>query len=378
MRNLPEDKQQNLRVAILAGITIVSFYLIFSHGATVWGYVKQLANILSPFFYGFLIALCMLPLARFFENKLLCHWHIKQRTKRKIVTLFTIIFFIAVIVFLLLLVIPEIIKAGSSIPMYVEQVSKFIEQYSQYPELYALLEWAVGFSDDVATWLINFGKTALPSIMATGYSVITITINLILGFFLTFFYLLDRERFGFQIKKILYSTVNEKQADWMLHVAKLSGKMFDKFITGKLLDSLIIGIITFITLSLFKIEYSALIAVVVGITNVIPYFGPFFGAIPCAVLLLLIDPMQCVKFLIMILIIQQFDGNILGPYILGDSVKLQPFWILFSILIFGGAFGFLGMFLGVPVFATIYAIGKELIDEKLSKKGLNDTKVRLK
>ena len=372
MIKLPEDKKQNLWIYCISGIVIASFYLIFSHGETVWRFVKNLGSIMAPFCYGFLIALCMLPLARFFENKLFKHWRIKQRSKRKVVTVLTIVTFIAVFSGLLLLVIPEIIKAGSSIPTYVAQVSTFIDRYAQYPELYAFLDWIVGFSDDFMTWFINLSKQAIPSIMTTGYSILTVSINLLLGFFLTFFYLLDRERFSFQIKKLLYCALNEKQADWLVHVAKISGIMFDKFITGKLLDSLIIGIITFVVLIIFRIDYAALIAVVVGITNIIPYFGPFFGAAPCALLLLLIDPMQALKFIIMIFIIQQFDGNILGPYILGDSVKLQPFWILFSILIFGGAFGFIGMFLGVPVFATVYAIGKELIDTALVKKGYSD------
>lgn len=142
------------------------------------------------------------------------------------------------------------------------------------------------------------------------------------------------------------------------------------FINGKLLDSLIIGIIALVCCNLFNFPYPALLAVIIGVTNVIPFFGPFIGAIPCALLILIISPIQCVYFVIFILVLQQFDGNILGPKILGDSTGLASFWVLFSILLFGGLFGFAGMVLGVPVFAMFYSVVNRLVRYGLGKRKL--------
>ena len=141
---------------------------------------------------------------------------------------------------------------------------------------------------------------------------------------------------------------------------------------GKLLDSLIIGILSFIVCSILKFPYTPIIAVFVGVTNVIPIFGPFLGAIPSAFLILLVSPRQCLYFIIFIIALQQFDGNILGPKILGNSTGLSSFWVMFAILIFGGLFGFVGMAIGVPLFAVIYSIVSEYINHLLKKRGLSE------
>jgi len=137
---------------------------------------------------------------------------------------------------------------------------------------------------------------------------------------------------------------------------------------AKIIDSILIGVITFVVISIFKIPYALVISVIVGVTNIIPYFGPFIGAVPCALLLLLISPAKSLTFCILILLIQQFDGNILGPKLIGDRTGMKSFWVLFSILLFGGLFGFVGMIFGVPVFAVIYSVVGNLINKKLAKK----------
>ena len=147
-------------------------------------------------------------------------------------------------------------------------------------------------------------------------------------------------------------------------------KIFGGFISGKLLDSLIIGILCFIVMSIFNWPYAVLVSVIVGVTNVIPFFGPFIGAIPSAFLILLVDPMTCLYFVIFVFILQQFDGNILGPKILGDSTGLSSFWVIFAILIGGGLFGFIGMLIGVPTFAVIYTLVRSAIEKKLKEKEL--------
>ena len=372
MKHLPEDKRQNIVVGTIVGLILISFYLIFTHFDAVGHVLGEIFGIFSPFLYGLLLALCMLPLSRVLENKVTSKLPFKKRSQRKLAVVMTLVFFILVISLLVVLLIPELIRSASSISIYIGNASAFINQAAQeYPLVGEIIAWLINFTDDLVNFLIDYSTEYLPSLVNNSISVVSTIINLFLGFFLTFFYLLDRERFGSQIKKLTYAIFPKNVADEMVNIVTIAGKMFDSYITGKLLDALLVGIATFIGCSLLSLDYAALIAVVVGTTNIIPYFGPIFGSIPCGVLLFLVEPMQCIKFLIMILVIQQIDGNVIEPIILGKVADLQPFWILFAILVFGGMFGFLGMFLGVPLFATIFAVVKEVVHQRLAAKGIH-------
>ena len=171
---------------------------------------------------------------------------------------------------------------------------------------------------------------------------------------------------------MLYSILSKPRANRILEELRIGDKIFGGFIKAKLLISLVVGIICFIVLSVLKIPFALLIGVIVGITNIIPIFGPWIGAVPCALLLIFVDPVQCLEFIILAFALQIIDGYIVGPKILGDSTGLSSFWVLFAIVFFGGLFGFVGMLFGVPVFAVIYSFIKRGIDKRLAKKGLNE------
>ncbi|MGN0585672.1 MAG: AI-2E family transporter, partial [Oscillospiraceae bacterium] len=181
--------------------------------------------------------------------------------------------------------------------------------------------------------------------------------------------LCGKERFLAQLRKLVCAIFPKDAAGSIFNVASHTNKTLSGFISGKIIDSFIIGVITFISMTIMNMDFVALISVVIGVTNIIPFFGPFIGAIPCAFLLLVAAPKQVIPFVIFIIILQQFDGNILGPKILGDSTGLSSFWVMFAIFLGGGLFGFAGMLLGVPVFAVIYSLVSEFIDFLLSKKG---------
>lgn len=374
MKNITQEIKEKIFIYSISGIIIATFYLIFTHFETVKQSIGSFISLIAPFLYGVLIALCMLPFMRLIE-KLLSYTPLNKKTIRKIAAIFTIIFLIAIVVGLCFVVGPEIVKSSKNIGQYSETVQQYMEKYfqdNQYAQdvLSYLWDLSDNFNTSLITWVTNY----LPSIVNLSSKVITQLLNLALGLFLTFFYLIDLEKFSVQSKKLLYAFLKEDVVEKIIYVMDLATQMFNSFIVGKIVDSVIIGIITFITMSILGLDYVALISVIVGITNVIPYFGPFIGAIPSALLLFLVSPIQCLKFVILIFIIQQFDGNILGPYILKDKVSLPAFWILFAVLVFGGLFGFIGMFLGVPIFATIYAIIKELVKSKLNKKNINPQK----
>ena len=198
----------------------------------------------------------------------------------------------------------------------------------------------------------------------------TLLTDLLIAVIASVYLLARKDIFAAQSKKIVYSILPTKWGDMVVAETRSAYRILSGFINGKLLDSLIIGIICFIGCQIFKFPYPTLVATIIGVTNVIPFFGPFIGAIPCSILIFLVSPLQCIYFVLFILALQQFDGNILGPKILGDSTGLASFWVLFSILLFGGLFGFAGMVLGVPVFAMFYSIMRRLVYRGLARRGL--------
>ena len=371
LKNLPQEKRWNIIVGIVVGLVLISFYLIFTHFDQVIHVLGTIVSVFAPFLYGLLLALCMLPLSRLLEDKATSKLPLKPRSQRKLAVVGTLIIFLLIIILLLVLLIPELIRSAASITTYIQTATDLVSQaMNDYPFLADVMAWLLNFTDDLVNFLVNYSSEYLPSLVNNSIAVVSTIINIFLGFFLTFFYLLDRERFGSQIRKITYAILPKAAADELINITAIAAKMFDSYITGKLLDALLVGLATFIGCIILNLDYAAMIAVIVGVTNIIPYFGPIFGSIPCGVLLFLVDPMQCLKFVIMILVIQQIDGNVIEPIILGRVADLQPFWILFSILVFGGMFGFLGMFLGVPLFATIFAVVKEVVHQRLERKGL--------
>lgn len=194
--------------------------------------------------------------------------------------------------------------------------------------------------------------------------------NVLIGIIVSIYILFSKELFLRQSKKIVYAVMNPDHANMLLHLTVKSNEIFGGFIIGKIIDSAIIGILCFIGVSLMKMPYVMLVSVIIGVTNVIPFFGPYIGAIPCTILILLSDPIKGIYFVLFILVLQQFDGNILGPKILGDTTGLSAFWVIVAILLGGGLFGFVGMVMGVPTFAVLYYIGEMLINNRLERKHL--------
>ena len=194
--------------------------------------------------------------------------------------------------------------------------------------------------------------------------------NFFLGIIICVYFLNSKENFAAQMKKIIMAVFSRKAADEIVQGAHFTNRTFGGFINGQIIDSFIIGLICFIVMTLFGWEYTLLISCIIGITNIIPFFGPFIGAIPSALLLLMVDTRQCIYFVIFIIILQQFDGNILIPKIQGSSTGLASFWVLFAVLVGGGLFGFIGMVIGIPMFAVIYAYVSRAINNRLEKRGL--------
>lgn len=371
-------------IVIIASISV--FFLIYRYAglAELW---NKLLNILQPVIIGLLLAYLVNPIVKFEEKYLLPF--LKKRIKnqkraekssRMISILGALVFVGFIIGILLQMVIPELYRSiEGMIADLPKQVNYFTDWAGSYideeSELAKYLEQGLRqvttfFEDWAKTEFLPQTKNILASVASGTISVVKVLFNVIIGIIISIYVLMSKESFIGQAKKLVYALFPAKQANAIVHTGHKSNKIFGGFISGKILDSLIIGILCFVGLSLLKMPYTLLVSVIVGVTNIIPFFGPYLGAIPSAILIMLSSPLYGLYFIIFILVLQQVDGNIIGPKILGDSTGLTSFWVVFAILVGGGLFGVPGMIMGVPVFAVIYYIIRNIINYVLGRKNL--------
>lgn len=376
------------------GITaflVLAAAIIFNYGvsrlAILGTFLITLLKILTPIIYGFVIAYLLSPAVNFIEKKVIykiaTQFHVDIKQKKKLKSFFrmlsiflTIALTILALYSLLYMLIPELVNSISnmisSFPSYWNQSKVWIEKLLKDQPV--IEEAVLKYSDSILNYLT---KDLLPQIndILMNFSVgiwdfVVVLKNIAIGVIVSIYILNSKENFAASSKKALYSIFSCKKVNLFLHNLRFVHTKFGGFIVGKIIDSFIIGVICFIVSSFMNFPYAILISVIIGVTNVIPFFGPYFGAIPCAFLILIVNPIQCIYFIIFILILQTFDGNVLGPKILSESTDLTSFWIIFAILVGGGLFGVVGMFIGVPIFAVIYAVANSLIDRSLNKREL--------
>ncbi len=391
---LPWDKK-HICWAIILFLTIaasVIFFMILQKWEVVWNGITILFKSLRPITYGLILAYLLNPMMIFIEKKAVLPI-IKKISRKKTSEISGVVRGIAIVITWLItcllvfalaaLVLPEIFKSiemlVSKMPEYADHILEWLDELlEKNPEIFEFLRQSVsGFTTNL-TEVINRVAEAIPnlSVLIMGlsssvYSIILAVINVFVGVIVSVYILKDKEKFVAHIKKLLYSILSVKNANKFISFFRLSHEKFGKFLTGKIFDSLIIGFLCFVILTLFNIPYSVLISVVVGVTNIIPFFGPFIGAIPSAFLVLCVDPIKCLTFVVIILLIQQFDGNILGPKILGNTTGISSFWVLFSILLGSSLFGFWGMICAVPLCAVIYTLLKEYCRKTMKRRGMD-------
>lgn len=349
---------------------------------------SMLASILAPIIYGAVLAYLLTPVynrVRDYMAKWLTPMIAKEDTRRAVgrgvATLASIVVLTAIVVGLFSMLIPQLIKSAMSIvealPTSVYNLQVWLQQVlADNPELEQRVMEHYGMAVEyLQNWVTNDMVPTLSRIisgLSSGLFTLVIALkNILIGVIVMVYLLNMKEKLITQSKMIVYSAFPLKAANKIIEEFRFVHHVFGGFIIGKLLDSLIIGIMCFVLLSWMKMPYVLLVSVIVGVTNIIPFFGPFIGAIPSAFLILLVSPVKCLYFIGFILLLQQFDGNILGPKILGDSTGLSSFWVLFSILLFGGVFGFVGMIIGVPTFAVFYKLVTELVTYLLGRKRLS-------
>lgn len=360
-------------IVVLIGIL---FYVSLMHFGALRQRIGHFLNILAPFIAGFAIAYLLNTPMSFFERNVF-----RKFKHSRVFSILTVYLLCLILVIVLLnLILPQVVESItgliSNMSTYLNNLNNLVQGIIEQFDLEGdgLNDLMVTYQDlikkvtDAAAksvpGLLDFGVTL-------GSNIVSVVVSGITALISSIYMLSGKGRLVPQIKKILYAFVPVKRADRFLEICREANGVFVGFINGKLLDSAIMGVLCFILSSLIGIPFAVLVSVVIGVTNIIPFFGPIIGAVPCLMILLIVDPWSALKFLILIIALQQFDGNILGPKILGDSTGLSAIWVLVAIVVGGGLFGFPGMILGVPTFAVLYSLMRGWVKERLARKGID-------
>ena len=380
---------QHVRWGVTSFLVIAAsmlFYYGVFHMKTLITGIQTFLGILTPIVYGVVIAFLLTPVLNFLEKKiiypLLARKEVSVGKKgRKAIrwacVILCMFLFLALIYALIMMILPELIRSIMgliySFPAYVKVIQKwlqsFIEKWNLNSDALDTLNQSITTAQDyLTTNILPQMQEMLKNISAGVFELINFLKNFLIGAIVSLYLMADKEGFIAKAKMLTYAIFNTQHANFIIHSMRFTNRTFIGFFSGKILDSAIIGVLCYIGMNFLNMPYILLISVIIGVTNVIPFFGPYLGAIPSIFLILLVDPLQAIYFAIFILVLQQFDGNILGPKILGDSTGLSSFMVIVAILIGGGLFGIPGMIIGVPVFAVLYAAWEKFLFHLLARK----------
>ena len=365
-----------LGAVVAAGLLL--FFMIYRFDV-VQGILKAVWRLVRPFVNGALMAYLMVPMCNKLERGIKKRVPGARKWAKGLSILISILVFIAVLWLLLYLVVPQIwISIQNIVETFPEKQDAVEAWLSRFvARRYDLVMTLESVLDTISNWVEKWVETKLIPSMQTwavdiGNWVALMLIalkDLVLGLLISAYVLAIRERLTAQAKLISRSLFKKERAEWIAKELRFADRMFNGFLRGKFVDSAIIGVLCMIGVTLMGIGPTVLVSTIIGVTNIIPFFGPFIGAVPCALLILLESPLKCLYFIIFIIFLQLLDGNFIGPLILGDTTGLPSFWVMFAILFFGGIWGPIGMIVGVPLFAVIYDILRQIIYARLQRRG---------
>jgi len=379
---ITEETRARTRSNIVVAAASIAMIASVYYFGNLWGYITNFVDTIMPFLIGFALAFLLLPVVNrleSFNNQVFFRKKPHPRLNRALSTAAAVLLLVGLVGGFIAILVPQLITsvksilqyAGAFISMNSDRINEFLlkHEFLSIEGEKLVIAW-----ENVVSQLMNYTNLLVNNVKAITFGitsgVYTVVFHFLVGLIAAFYLLMDKETFCAQVKKLCYACFKRETCETLIYWTRRAHKIFAGFITGKIMDSLIIGLICYVCMLLFRIEYALLISVIVGVTNIIPFFGPFIGAVPSVLILLLVNPWSALWFVIFILILQQLDGNVIGPFILGDYVGLSAFWIMLAIVIGGGLFGFAGMLLGVPVFALVYAIVRTIAENRLRQKNL--------
>ena len=389
MKNNQSKKYIQIGLTIFTALAAsILLYFILDRLPSIGKIISFVLEAVKPLIYGAVIAYVLYPVCIFFERlfgkifKKAKNRKIANKITRGLSIFLSLIFGIGIIVIVLYMVIPQLYESISKIvasaPAYIEKIYVFVDNwFSDNDELRkSVLDAIDKYTSDITSLLTDWSGQIGNVVKSIGdgvLSVFIVTKNIFIGVIVAIYLLADRHQFKEAVKRFINLIFKNNVAVAVKNEIKFANDIILNFISGRILDSAIVGILCYILMVILQLPFPLLIAVLIGVTNIIPFFGPFIGAIPAGFLILIEDPIKCIVFVVMIIILQQVDGNIIGPKIVGGSIGLSSFWVLFAILLFSGIFGLTGMIIGVPLFAIIYDIIKKSVEYFEEKKKLKES-----
>lgn len=375
-----KEINKKLKENILLGTYLIILYFLLSNIKYVVSSFNSVISIISPFILAFAMAFVLNIPMKFFENKVFIFLD-KEKSKfirnlkRPLSILATLSTVIGLIIALILFVVPQLISSVSTlldaVPGYMNSFEEFLNQFVSSKEiLNNVYSTLLNTWQELLKFFANFLTTSLTSILSTTMSITSGLINFVLSLVLTIYMLASKETLIYQLKKLLYAFLNKNIVDKAIDIGRLASNTFSKFITGQCIEAFILGFLCFIGMTIFKMPYSLLISVLIGVTALIPVFGAFIGTIPSVFLILIINPIQAIWFVVFILCLQQFEGNIIYPRVVGNSVGLSAIWVMLAMLVGGSTLGLIGMLIGIPLFSVAYQLIKDYTNKRLNKKDL--------
>ncbi|MPM56761.1 hypothetical protein SDC9_103575 [bioreactor metagenome] len=381
--NIKKLNKTYLEIALYIAFALciaIAFYGLFFHFQAVAAVTRKLFRIIKPILYGFALAYLISPVIDWMEESFV-HTLFPKLTdpgrRRALAVIFSYTVLVSGMVIFFSVVLPQLATSIWGLlergPEYFKATVDFaVHLYDRIPFLDAPLTDAdiLALSDTALTNIGAWITDRLPQVLGISFSMASSVFNVVVSTVLSIYIVDSKEHLKGQFKKALYAFLPQKKVNRLIDIAQDADRIFGGFITGKLIDSIIIGLICYFGMSIMGMPETTLISCIVGVTNVIPYFGPFIGGIPTVILMLFLDPTRAVLYAVFIILLQQFDGNILGPKILGDSIGISALWVVVSVTLFGGLLGIFGMLFGVPLFALLHKIVNDSIRLRLEKKNM--------
>jgi len=378
---------ESAKIYLLVIAVAILLYFIFLRLDSLSKILSKILVILSPILYGVVIAYLVNPMVTFIDKrirKLLCKKFKASKQIHRLSRVSGIVLALAIMIIIIALllnmVIPELYQTIKTLVYSLpSQVNRWINRLNEIDLgdtttgtmiMNMINEIASTFKNWISTDFLKQVNVVMGSLTEGVIVAINTIFNVLIGLIISIYLLFSKEQFIAQSKKVLYAFIKPDYAYKIMHITKKSNEIFSGFISGKIIDSAIIGAICFVVMSLFRMPYPLLISVIIGVTNIIPFFGPFIGAVPSTFLILMQSSKTGIYFLIFIILLQQLDGNVIGPKILGNSTGLPAFWVVVAILLGGGLFGFVGMVMGVPTFSVLYYLVQTIVNQRLNSKKL--------
>lgn len=372
-----EDKRK-VRIGITVALFTILLYLGLQNLDILARAVGFVVRLFSPFLFGICFAFVLNILMRFFENRVFRRLNEKnsskwQKIRRPFCLVLTILLFLGLVTALIWFLIPQLIQSvttlGNNMSGYIESfqnwLNVFLENFGVSADINeAITDFLAQFSDSI----VNYITRSVPRILGTAMSITSGIVNVFMGFVISIYMLAAKESLTRNVKRVIYAFLPQKAADYLAHIYKLTNKRFVGFVSGQLTEAFILGALCFIGMNIFGMQYSLLISIIIGLTNIVPIIGPILGTIPGALIMLMIDPMKALWFVVFIIILQQFESNLIYPRVVGTSVGLPGLWVLFAVLIGGNLFGLPGVLLGVPVLSVLYVLLAESVIRRLQEK----------